>query len=112
MKRVGIALGAAALAIVWAAAAQADAKVDRGKAVYAEQKCKMCHAIADEGNKKGPLDDVGNKLKPEEMKAWITTPKEMAEKHKADRKPPMKAYDKLPAEDLDALVAYLGTLKK
>ena len=37
---------------------------------------------------------------------------DMAVKAKADRKPPMKAYPNLPKEDLDALVAYVLTLKK
>jgi len=112
MRRVGIYIGAVAVALVWAMNVYAGDAVERGKQLYTEQKCKMCHAVADEGNKKGPLDDVGNKLKPEEIKEWLVNPKEAAVKHKADRKPPMKAYDKLPAEDIDALVAYLGTLKK
>ena len=113
MKRFATALGAGAVAIVCAAAVEAaDAKVERGKAVYAEQKCKMCHSIADQGNKKGALDGVGDKLKPEEIKEWIVTPKEAAAKHKATRKPPMKAYGTLPAEDVAALVAYVSSLKK
>ena len=36
----------------------------------------------------------------------------MTAKIKADRKPAMKAYASLPKEDLDALVAYLASLKK
>ena len=36
----------------------------------------------------------------------------MAAKAKADRKPPMKAYPNIAKEDLDALVAYLASLKK
>jgi len=114
MRRVLGVLAVVAVAVVWTAAAQADdaAKVERGKQLFTEQKCKMCHSIAGEGNKKGPLDDVGSKLKPEEIKSWLVTPKEMAAKANATRKPPMKVFDKLPAEDLDALVAYLGTLKK
>jgi cbb3-type cytochrome oxidase cytochrome c subunit len=35
----------------------------------------------------------------------------MAAKTKAERKPPMKAYATLPKEELDALVAYLQSLK-
>ena len=87
----------------------------KGKQVYdsASPKCKMCHAIAGEGNAKGSLDSCG-KLKAEEIKAWIRTPKEMTAKAKAERKPPMVAYpaDKLSDADLDALTAYLLTLKK
>jgi mono/diheme cytochrome c family protein len=88
-----------------------DAKVQRGMKVYEEQKCSLCHSIGGKGNAKGPLDGVGAKLKADEIKAWITTPKEMAAKTKAERKPPMRVYANLPAEDLDALVAYILSLK-
>jgi cytochrome c1 len=36
----------------------------------------------------------------------------MAAKAKIDRKPPMKAYTDFTKEEVDALVAYLATLKK
>jgi mono/diheme cytochrome c family protein len=88
-----------------------DAKVQRGMKVYEEQKCSLCHSIGGKGNQKGPLDGVGAMLTAEEIKAWITTPKEMTAKAKAERKPPMRAYPTLPADDVDALVAYLLTLK-
>ena len=86
--------------------------VARGKQVFTESKCSVCHSVADQGNKKGPLDGIASKLTAADMRAWITTAPEMAAKAKADRKPPMKAYPDLPKEDLDALVAYLQTLKK
>jgi len=103
------ALGAMVLTTGVAAAGQ-DAK--RGEAVYAEQKCSLCHSIAGKGNAKGSLDDVGAKLSEAEIREWITNPKEMTTKTKAERKPPMKAYPNLPKADVDALVAYLQTLKK
>ena len=101
-------LGAAAVP----GSAQDAKKIERGKAVYVEQKCKLCHQLAGEGNAKGPLDEVGSKLKPEEIKAWLVDPKTAAAKHKATRKPAMKAYDTLPAADLDALVAFMESCKK
>ena len=85
--------------------------IARGKEVYKEQKCSMCHSIADVGNKKGPLDDVGKRLTAEEIKTWIVDPKTMTEKTKAARKPMMKAYSTLSKEDLEALVAYMQSLK-
>ena len=100
-----------------AAMAQDAAKIENGKKVYAEAKpmpCKACHAVAGAGNAKGPLDGVGSKLTADEIKAWLRTPKEMTAKAKAERKPPMPAYppEKLSDEDLDALTAYLLSLKK
>jgi mono/diheme cytochrome c family protein len=90
-------------------AAAQDAK--KGEALFTEQKCTLCHSIGDKGNKKGPLDGVGTKLKADDIRGWLTDAKGMAAKTKATRKPEMKAYA-LPKEDVDALIAYLMTLKK
>jgi cytochrome c2 len=111
-SRVSMTLATAALITTGGAFAQDAATVEKGKTVYADQKCKMCHAVAGVGNLKGSLDGVGGKLSADEIKQWLQNPKEMAEKTKAARKPPMKSYPTLPAGDRDALVAYLQTLKK
>ena len=58
----------------------------------------------------GALDAVGSKLSAADIRAWITDAAGMTAKTKATRKPPMKNYA-LPAGDLDALVAYLSSLK-
>ena len=89
-----------------------DARIEKGKQVYAAQKCQACHSVAGVGNKKGALDNVGTRLKEDEIRQWIVAAPDMAAKAKADRKPPMKAYPNLAKDDLDALVAYLASLKK
>ena len=94
-----------------AAAAAQDAKATRGQQLFADQKCTLCHSIGDKGNKKGPLDGVASKISADEIRSWITDAKGMTAKTKATRKPEMKAFA-LPKDDVDALVAYLGTLKK
>jgi len=94
-----------------AAGASAQDKVAKGEKVYADSKCSLCHSIADKGNKKGPLDGVGSKLSADEIRQWITDAKGMTAKTKATRKPDMKQYT-LAKDDVDALVAYLGSLKK
>jgi mono/diheme cytochrome c family protein len=92
--------------------AQDAAQVERGKKVFAEQKCSMCHSIAGKGGKSSPLDGVGAKLSADEIRQWITHPKEAAAKANSTKKPPMPAkYDKLPAADIDALVAFMQSLK-
>lgn len=88
------------------------AQVEKGKTLFTAQKCSLCHSIAGKGNPKGSLDGVGSKLKPEELRQWLVSPKEMAEKAKATRQPAMKSFDKLSKEDLDALVAYVASLQK
>jgi mono/diheme cytochrome c family protein len=94
-----------------APAAAQDAGAAQGEKLFADQKCTLCHSIGDKGNKKGPLDGVGAKLKADEIREWIVDAKGMTARTKATRKPEMKAYA-LPKDDVDALVAYLSTLKK
>jgi mono/diheme cytochrome c family protein len=88
-----------------------DAKVTQGEKLFADQKCTLCHSVGDKGNKKGPLDGVASKLKADEIREWIVDAKGMRAKTNPTRKPDMKAYA-LPKDDVDALVAYLTTLKK
>ena len=100
----------AGLAAPFAALAQ-DA-VKKGEQVYAAQKCATCHSIAGKGKKTNPLDGVGGKLSADDIKQWIVDPKGMAAKAKSTKKPPMAAkYSGLPPADIDALVAYMASLK-
>jgi mono/diheme cytochrome c family protein len=90
----------------------AQGSIERGMKVYADQKCAVCHSIGGQGNAKGALDDVGSRLSADEIRMWIVSPAEMTKKTKAERKPPMRAYPNLAKEDVDALVAYMLSLKK
>ena len=108
MGRVLVGSALILLVTLGSAAAQDAA---RGATLYTEQKCSVCHSIAGKGNAKGPLDEVGAKLSADDIRAWIVDAPGMTTKTKAARKPLMKKYD-LPKGDVDALVAYLSTLKK
>ena len=101
-----VVLCAGAVAPAWAQDANA-----LGEKVFVDQKCTLCHSVAGRGNVKGPLDDVGSRLSPAEIRAWITDPKDMTAKTSATRKPEMKAYI-LPKVELDLVVAYLSAMKK
>jgi mono/diheme cytochrome c family protein len=101
---VGLSLGLAT-------ASRAQDLKARGEKTFTDQKCALCHSIAGKGNAKGPLDEVGSTLSTDDIRAWITDAKGMTAKTNATRKPAMKAYA-LPKDDVDALVAYLSTLKK
>ena len=109
-------LGMAALTAVLVAGAPRLASaqdVKKGEEVYNAQKCQVCHSVAGKGSKTNPLDGVGSKLSAEDTRQWIVEPIEMAKKVQSTKKPPMaKRYDKLPAGDIDALVAYMQSLKK
>ena len=97
----------AALALVAAAPARAGDPV-AGKRVFetAKPSCKACHTDA-----RNSLAKVGAANTPEEIKAWLRTPKEMmAKKGKTGVKPTF-GPDKISDKDLDDLAAYLSTLK-
>jgi mono/diheme cytochrome c family protein len=115
MKRTGgILIAAAALVLVPAALpAQDQAQVKKGMEVFQAQKCNVCHSIAGKGKKTGPLDDVGRRLSPAEIRQWLEDPVAMTAKRepKSTRKPPMKKKE-MPAADIDSLVALLSSLKK
>jgi mono/diheme cytochrome c family protein len=114
MRRLFVAIIAFGVFIIPATAMAGQDKdlVAKGEKVYAANKCVTCHSIGAKGNKKGPLDEVGSKYTAEELRKWMTHPAEMTAKVKSTRKPLMKPYDKLSAPELDALVAYMQTLKK
>jgi mono/diheme cytochrome c family protein len=117
MQRVtlkgGVLIAAAAVTFIAGApgvARAADAAA--GEKVYAAQKCSVCHSIAGKGGKANPLDGVGGKLSAADIKQWIVDPVAMTKKANSTKKPPMPAkYGKLPPADIDALVAYMASLK-
>jgi len=106
---------AAALVVAGAGVVFAQDAKAKGEKVYADQKCSMCHSIAGKGSTKGPLDDVGKKLSADDIREWIVDPAAATAKAKAMRKPPMTSVaaklKALPKDDVDALVAYLSSLK-
>jgi len=88
----------------------AGPKAEKGMQVYADQRCALSHSIGDKGNKKGPLDDVGSRLAATDLRGWIADAKAMTGKTEAPRKPAMKSCD-LPNDDVEALVAYMSSLR-
>ena len=112
MSFVGALALASFSAVSLGAAGQDAEQVKKGEAVYTAQKCSMCHSVAGKGNKLSVLDGVGKKLSADEIRQWIVSPTEMTAKVKSTKKPPMPAkYGKLPKEEIDALVAYMQSLK-
>jgi cytochrome c2 len=106
---VGLAIGAL---VTGTGAALAQDAVERGRKVYAAEKCGVCHSVGDQGNKRGPLDGVGSRLSADDVRAWLTNPQDMTAKTKATRKPLMKSYAHLAKDDSEAVVAYMQSLKK
>ncbi len=110
--RIGMGMIVVAAVAMCAPAVSSAQDAARGEQVYAAQKCSMCHQVAGKGNKMSPLDGVGKKLSAADTKEWIVDPAAAATKANSTKKPLMpKTYAKLPAADVDALVAYMQSLK-
>ena len=88
-----------------------DAAVKKGEDLFTSQKCALCHSVAGKGNKKYPLDGVGAKLSAADIKEWLVNPDAMHAKKGDKPLMKMKSFKTLSPEDLDALVAYVGSLK-
>lgn len=112
MGRVIRLAGLVAVAMFVGGVGSASAQAPSGEAVYAAQKCSMCHSLDGKGQAKGPLDGVGSKMSADDIRQWIVDPATMTKKANATRKPPMRAYPNLPKADLDALVTFLAAKKK
>jgi ubiquinol-cytochrome c reductase cytochrome b subunit len=106
--------GATAPAPVTAAAASREqtaaqgltAVARRGLEVYEEQGCAACHVVRGAGSSVGPdLSRVGVQRDASWLKSFIVNP---TATNPAGEMPP---YDAITPEDLDALVAYLATLR-
>jgi len=91
--------------------AAAQDLVAKGRKLFTDQRCTLCHSVNGRGNVKGAMDGAGSMMTADEVRAWLTDAKGMTAKTKATRKPDMKQYT-LEKEDVDALVAYVLSLKR
>jgi mono/diheme cytochrome c family protein len=93
------------------AAASDAAELERGRALFDEHGCVRCHSVAGHGSPRSPLDGVGARMDAEETRHWIVgddaVRDELAPRVLAAKAP----YKDLPAADLDAMVAWLQTLR-
>ncbi len=83
-----------------------DPLVRMGWGVYNQERCSACHSIAGQGSPRYPLDGVGDRLGPDELRLWVVAPQEI---QPGVRKRP---YDHLSDDDLEALVHFLGLLSE
>lgn len=111
MRRATRILAAGIMTAAWIAPAAAQGDAAKGQQLFAAQKCSICHAVAGKGNVKHPLDGAGARLDAATVKLWLTDPKAAEAKTGKVAKPPMKSFASLPAADIDALVAYVLSLK-
>ena len=106
MRFAGMLVVAAACVAAPQPSAAQSAKAQQGAALFASQKCTMCHSIAGKGNPKGSLDKIAAKDKAAHITQWLADPEGMRAKTNATRTPAMKPI-KLTPDQIDALVAYI-----
>ena len=93
-------------------ASAARQQPEAGRRVYEREKCATCHQIEKRGNTRYPLDGVASRLTSDELRRWLTHPAEM--EAALPRMPALRMSTmkyRLNRQELDALVAYLETLK-
>jgi cytochrome c553 len=91
---------------------QAAAMQERGRAVYDAANCARCHSIAGQGNPRNPLDGVAARRTAAELEAWTFGGGAVADSLAPAVLRTKQQYRDLPAADVTALVAYLGTLRE
>lgn len=84
--------------------------VARGRAVFEEQNCMRCHSVGGEGSPRSPLDHSAATLDAAQLRAFTVGSESLADALGRRTLAAKQAYQQLPAEDLDALVAYLQSL--
>lgn len=86
-------------------------EAERGRALFADQGCTRCHAAGGAGNPRSPLDGVGGRRTREELEDWIVAAPSVRRQLSGSAARAKEAYADLAPEDLDALTAYLSTLR-
>jgi len=117
-KQIEASVGGGSAGGVKAPAAAGGDLVALGKEQYDLQECYNCHKIGGKGSvkKRGPvMDNIGNLMKPEEMREKLLNPRawmaEGFEKEYNKKQMPDKYKELMTDQEIDALVAYLATLK-
>lgn len=108
-------LPGAATAVATRALAGAGEPADTlalGRQVYDENGCAGCHSIAGMGSPRSPLDGVGAALTAAQLREWVIGGDSIAEDLSPRALRAKQGYRALPAQQLDALVAYLGSLRE
>lgn len=83
----------------------------RGRAVLEANDCLMCHSIAGEGSPRSPLDGVGARLSETEILHFAIADEAVQDDLAPRAIKAKRGYAELPQDELQAMVAYLASLK-
>jgi mono/diheme cytochrome c family protein len=104
MKRIGVPVALALLAVLAPASARAQDAVDRGKQQFVAQGCYGCHTVEKFGTPIGPdLSKVGAKYSQDTLVRWLRDPSAVQAVH-------MPKLE-LTEDQITSLAAYLSSLR-
>ncbi|MDW8479637.1 MAG: c-type cytochrome [Xanthomonadales bacterium] len=98
-------------AMAASAAAPAEGSIRRGRELFLAEGCAGCHAVGGEGNPRHPLDGVGQRRDRVALAEWAFGQGEAAERLPRRVALAKSAYADLPAEDREALLDFLESLR-
>ncbi len=107
---VPVPVPAAPLAPAPAPAPQPDSL--RGKLVYDQNGCARCHSVAGVGNRRSVLDGVGARRDTASIRAWTIGSEMLADSISPATLRSKQGFQRLPENDLKALIAFLASLKE
>jgi len=87
------------------------ALTERGKALFAASGCTRCHAAEGIGNPRSPLDGTGGRHTRAELHDWIVAAPSVRRELSRSAARAKEDYARLDPDDLEALSAYLSTLR-
>ena len=85
--------------------------VARGQAAFAQHDCARCHSVAGKGSPRNPLDGVGSRLSRDELHDWVVAGETVRQDLSPRAISAKQRYAALPAADMEALLAYLASLR-
>jgi len=88
-----------------------SALATRGRTVYEALGCGRCHAVEGAGNPRSPIDGVGARRTPAEIRAWVTASREVRGELSRSVVRAKESFGELADEELEALVEYLSSLR-
>ena len=83
----------------------------RGRMVFDSLGCARCHSVAGAGSPRYPLDGVGARRNAAQLRAWTQGAEVLADSLPPSAWRTKQAFNALKPADLNALVAYLLSLK-
>jgi hypothetical protein len=84
----------------------------RGRVVFDSLGCARCHSVAGVGSPRYPLDGVGARRNAAQLRAWTQGADALADSLPPSALRTKQSFQALKPEDLNALVAFLRSLKR